>query len=74
MYEKEDAFDLVSGAEIEKVYAGYANTLKILGDRARKEALDTPNLKYSPSAKITYAPEVKGLISALDRAKSNSPL
>ena len=74
MYETDNAFDLVSGAEIEKVYAGYANALKILGDRARKEALDTPNLKYSPSAKIVYAPEVKELISALDRAKSNSPL
>ena len=48
-YEK-DARNLMSGPNhegqpIERVYAKYANDMKELGNRARKEALDTPLLR-----------------------------
>ena len=74
MYETEDAFDLSSGTGIENIYAEYANSLKRLGDRARKEAANTPNIEYSPSARKTYAPQVESLMANLYIAKSNSPL
>ena len=74
MYETDDAFKLSSGTTMENIYASYANSLKILGDKARKEAANTPNLEYSPSARKAYAPQVESLMSKLYDAKSNSPL
>ena len=74
MYEVDDAFKLSSGTRMENIYAEYANSLKILGDKARKELANTPNLEYSPSARKTYAPQVESLLSSLNIAKRNSPL
>lgn len=74
MYETDDAFKLSSGTTMENIYADYANSLKILGDKARKESANTPNLEYSPSARKTYAPQVESLMASLYIAKSNSPL
>ena len=74
MYETDDAFELSSGTGIESIYASHANSLKILGDKARKESANTPNLEYSPSARKTYAPQVESLMANLYIAKSNSPL
>lgn len=74
MYETDDAFKLSSGTTMENIYAEYANSLKILGDKARKESANTPNLEYSPSARKTYAPQVESLMANLYIAKSNSPL
>lgn len=76
-YEK-DARNLMSGPNhegqpIERVYAKYANDMKALGNRARKEALDTPLLQVSPSAKKTYSTEVSSLERKLVEAKSNAP-
>ena len=74
MAEKEDAFELSSGTKIESVYAEYANDVKALANKARRELVRTPNLVYSPTAKETYAPEVARLKAALGIANRNRPL
>lgn len=73
MAEETNAFKLSSGTKIESVYAEYANSLKDLANRARKEMVHTPNLVYSPSAKQTYAKEVERLKAALRIANMNRP-
>lgn len=74
MYETDDAFSLSSGTRMESIYAEYANSLKILGDKARKLSVETPNLAYSPSARKTYSPQVDSLNAQLSRAISNKPM
>lgn len=76
-----DAYTLTSGGsksnpgtQIEAVYAEFANQQKALANKARKEYLSTPNLKYSPEAKKKYATEVESLDSKLKVALSNAPL
>lgn len=73
MYEADDAFKLSSGTRMESIYADHANALKSLGDRARKVSVNTPPLKYSPSAKKVYANEVDSLKAKLSIAISNKP-
>jgi predicted transcriptional regulator len=73
MAEVDDAHKLSSGTKIETIYADHANSLKALANKARLEALRTPNLVYSPSAKQTYAPEVARLKAALRLAIENKP-
>lgn len=73
MAEAKDAYSLSSGTPMESVYATYANQMKALGNAARKELVATPNQKYSPSAKKTYAKEVEDLNSQLIIAKKNAP-
>lgn len=74
MFETDDAFSLSSGTLIEQVYANFANDMKSLGDTARKESVNTPTIKYNPSAKKTYSKEVESLKAALKIADSNKPL
>lgn len=74
MYENSDAFKLSSGTPMETVYAEYANSLKSLGNEARKVSYYSPSIKYSPSAKETYAPEVASLKAKLAIASSNKPM
>ena len=74
MYEAKDAYSLSSGTVIENTYADYANKMKALANNARKEALSTKPIPYSPSAKKTYAEEVKSLNTKLDIAYRNKPL
>ena len=74
MAETHDAFTLSSGTQMETIYAEHANKLKGLANDARKSALETPNLKYSPSANKAYAPQVESLKSKLTIAKTNRPL
>lgn len=69
----DDAHTLSSGTKIEGIYADYSNRVKGLANRARKEYLNTPRLKYSPSAKKTYAKEVEELNAALRTAQRNAP-
>lgn len=76
-YEK-DARNLMSGPNhegqpIERVYAKYANDMKALANQARKEAMETPLLQVSPSAKKTYETEVRSLENKLTEAKKNAP-
>lgn len=72
--ENRDAHNLSSGTEIEKLYADYSNSVRSLADSARKSYVHTPNMKYSPSAKETYAKEVASLNVKLNEALKNSPL
>lgn len=74
MAETKDAFTLSSGTRIEEVYANHANKLKALANEARKNAVTTKSLSYSPSAKETYSKEVSSLNSKLNIAKKNAPL
>ena len=72
--EAANAHDLSSGKPIEKVYADHSNSLKSLGDQARKAAVTTKTTPYSPAAKKTFAKEVERLNTALREAQRNAPL
>lgn len=74
MAETNDARTLSSGEPMEEVYATYANGMKALANAARKEYMNTPNPKVSPSAKRTYAAEVSSLMAKLNEALKNAPL
>jgi len=69
----DDMRKLSSGTPQENAYADYGNTMKTLANKARKEAANTPNLKYSSTANKTYKAEVDELLSALDKAERNAP-
>jgi hypothetical protein len=75
MAETDDAYTLVSASRnpMELLYADYANSMKDMANRARKELVSTPNLKYDPSAKKAYEAEVKSLQKKLDEALENAP-
>lgn len=70
----DDAYTLSSGTKIESVYAEHANTLKRMAEEARKTAVNTKNIPYSPSAKKTYGEEVASLNAKLNEVMKNKPL
>lgn len=74
LYEADDAYSLSSGTPIERVYADHSNRLKSLANTARREAVNTKSLVYSPSARSTYNKEVATLNSKLNVALKNRPL
>lgn len=72
--ETPDVRNLVStGEPVEYAYADYANKMKALANKARKEYTKTPTLKYEPSAKKAYENEVNSLNSKLNTAQKNAP-
>ena len=75
MAEAKDARELISPEqfEMEKVYADYANSMKALGNKARKDYTFTEDIPYSPTAKKVYAAEVESLDTKLKRAYKNKP-
>ena len=73
MAEAKDARELSSGTTMENIYADHANKLKALANSARKEALSTTSIPYSPAARKTYANEVAELDSWLNKVKQNKP-
>lgn len=75
MAETDDAYTLVSEAKhpMEMVYADYANSMKALANKARKEMVSTGKIKYSSSAKNTYQAEVDSLMGKLNTALLNAP-
>lgn len=75
MADTDDAYTLVSQKRhpMELLYADYANNMKSLAIKARKEYLDTPNLSYSAQAKKLYNKEVSSLESKLNDALKNAP-
>lgn len=75
MAETDDARTLISAHryEMEEIYADYANSMKALANRARKELISTPGIKVSQSAKVTYKEEVSSLLAKLNRALLNNP-
>lgn len=77
MYEAKDAFELVGkggGNLMEQIYARYANSMKAMGNEARKEAAHTPNMVQDKDAKVTYAKEVVSILNKLKQAYMNKPL
>lgn len=73
MAEVKDARQLSSGTLQEEAYARYANYLKELANRARKTVVETPRLKYEPTAKEVYMTEYKRLTAALNESMKNAP-
>ncbi len=74
LVEADDANTLSSGTLIERVYADHSNKLKAMANTARKEAVNTTPVRYSPSAKAAYSKEVGRLDAALNIALKNRPL
>ena len=81
MKEAKDAYTLTSGGskenpgtKIEGIYADYANKMKAMANRARKEAYTTQDLPKNPEAVQVYKPEVASLKAKLNESKKNSPL
>lgn len=73
MAEAKDARTLSSGTIQEELYADYANKMKSLANRARKEAISTEDYEYSPAANKTYSKEVAELNEKLDESLRNAP-
>ena len=75
MAETKDARTLISDADTptERAYANYANQMKALANKARKEYLDTPSAKFNRSAEKTYEAEVNSLKMKLNKALKNAP-
>ena len=68
-----DIRSLSSGTLQENAYADYANKMKALGNKARKEWASTKGLEKSSSAAKTYAKEVSSLNVKLNTAAKNAP-
>lgn len=70
-----NAMDLVSPEKhpVELYYAAYANELKDIANRCRKEAVNMNLPKRDPSAAEEYKEEVSSLNYKLSEAKKNAP-
>lgn len=75
MAETDDAYSLVSTLHNTKelAYADYANSMKSLANRARKEMVQTKETEYDSNAAKTYAAEVDSLKAKLNTALLNAP-
>lgn len=73
MAETRDARTLSSGHPVEEAYADYANQMKSLANKARKEMVSTGKIAYSASAKATYQTQVDTLSAKLNVALRNAP-
>lgn len=71
----DDARELISEAntQAEQSYANYANKLKALGNKARKEYLSTESIQRNSTAANTYKDEVLSLKAKLEESIKNSP-
>ena len=76
MAETNDARTLMSKhpTDMERIYADYANQMKALANKARKETYSVKPIEYSPSAYKAYSKEVKSLNYKVELAKRNQPL
>ena len=74
MAETDDAYTLVSDARhpMELIYADYANSMKSLANRARKEMMSTKDIEYNKKAADTYKKEVSDLNAKLNTALLNA--
>jgi len=79
MYEADDAYQLLSGNDgkhgytMEFIYCDFANELKRMANRARKDSMACPKLKENPSAKIAFKDELESLKAKLRIARMNAP-
>lgn len=74
MAEVDDAYDLLSTARhpMEIVYADYANSMKAMANRARKEMVNTPSLEKNKNAEKVYKADVDKLKADLNNAELNA--
>ena len=77
MAEASDAKELYSDPyhphQVEVLYGDYANHMKALANKARKEAALTKDIEYSPTAAKVYKEEVDSLKRKLNLSLKNSP-
>ena len=73
MAEVKDAHELSSGTAQEELYADYANRVKALANKARKEMVSTGRIQYSSAAKAKYLAECQSLEAKLNMALKNAP-
>lgn len=75
MAETDNAYSLVSESRNPKelAYADYANSMKSLANKARKEMMATEDIKENSAAKAIYSEEVASLKSKLNTALMNAP-
>jgi hypothetical protein len=78
LVEAEDAYELIRGEKrppyrMEEIYADHSNRLKALANSARKEALQTKLIPYSPSARVAYKSQVASINHKLNVAEKNAP-
>ena len=73
MFETKDAHSLSSGTPQEEAYADYANKMKALANKARKEMIYTGDIKYSADAKLKYKTQVSSLNAKLNVSLMNAP-
>lgn len=71
--ESKTARDIGTGTRIENIYADHSDRMRALADEARKEFVNTKPIPYSPSAKATFAPQVRTLNDKLNIALQNAP-
>ena len=69
----DDVGVLSSGTPQEQAYADYANKMRALANRARKDWANAKGTEYNPQAKKIYQTEVDELDKALDKAARNAP-
>lgn len=74
MAETDDAYSLMSEARhpMEIVYADYANSMKAMANRARKEMINAPSLEKNKNAEQVYKAEVDKLKADLNNAELNA--
>ena len=74
MGETDDATTLISTNRhpMEMLYADYANSMKAMANKARKEIIATGNLESNPTAKKIYQKEVASLEVKLNDALKNA--
>ena len=73
MAETDDAYTLLSDGRYPKeiAYADYANAMKALANKARKEKMTTGKIEYDKNAKKIYEAQVKSLEEKLANAELN---
>lgn len=73
MAETDDAYTLVSKSRNPKelAYADYANEMKALANKARKELMTTGKIEHNAQAKTTYQKEYDSLMAKLNTAELN---
>ena len=73
MAETDDAYTLVSKSRNPKelAYANYANEMKALANKARKELMTTGKIEHNAQAKTTYQKEYDSLMAKLNTAELN---
>lgn len=68
------AQSLSSGNKMEQLYVDYADKVHQLANKARKEMVNTKDIKKDPEASKKYAGEVASLKDKVNRAMANKPL